>query len=74
MELDALWHKVIVSKYDPHLFEWVIGGGAKWPSKNLWKAITFGLPSFIPLVKCSVGEGLKCFYFWEDCWVGHKLL
>lgn len=51
--------------------EWVAKRGLG-THRNLWKDISFELPSFAHLV-CCVGEGKET-YFWKDQWVGDRPL
>lgn len=51
MEPFILWHKVSVSRYGSHPFEWVGVGGLNRHYKDLWEAIVCGFPSFSPYFK-----------------------
>lgn len=69
-------HLMAQSHYElevPQRFKWVADGRAKEPNKNLWKAMTFGFPSFSSFVKFCIGKSLS-FYFLKNWWVGNKPL
>jgi len=69
LERDALWRKVVDSKYGS------MGGG--WCSKEVggsfgfgvWKSIRRGWDAFAAHVRYEIGNGSKVL-FWHDVWCG----
>ena len=72
-EADALWHKIIDSKYGSHTNGWDTNLNPKCTLQAPWKSIIKEWSSFINYTKIQVGRGDKT-EFWNDVWIGDKPL
>ena len=70
---DALWRKLIVSKYGVDSFGWWNKRSSFAHEAGCWKAILSRLDIFKSLVRFEVRNGVKVF-FWHDTWCGDQPL
>ena len=61
-ELNTLWHKVIVSKYAPHLFKCIVAMVLKGAFRNSWKYIAFSCSLFSNFIHGSIRDDSNSYF------------
>ncbi|KAI5334762.1 hypothetical protein L3X38_024895 [Prunus dulcis] len=73
IETNAMWHKVIKSKYGLDSNDWDSKLTVTGSCRNPWQDISKGYNTFLQCCRFSVGNGVKV-RFWEDQWLKEGLL
>lgn len=68
LEREALWARVIYSRYGLDNNKWDAGRARRETSRSSWRFISAGLPDFQKCLKICLGSGSRV-RFWEDTWI-----
>ena len=70
-EQDALWAKIIKSKYGLDGNKWDLGSARRSTSRSPWKFISSLYAEYEHMVSFKLGNGRRI-RFWEDVWWGEE--